>query len=149
MKLHDQLKMTLRTTKCYVFTELVTKRFSEKKNSPFMSLVNSLKFLRYHCLRFPVGRLKYPGETGNNGYVKFWGNKVHYGLGENCQLMEKNYKGACQEQETTGHWYFGSIGQITVAAGEIARFDIKPLAFKNLTIIVADCFSCTILSITL
>ena len=74
---------------------------------------------------------------------------MHYGLGENCQLMEKNYKGACKEQETTGHWYFGSIAQITVAAGEIARFDIKPLAFKNFTTIVADCFSCTILSITL
>ena len=74
---------------------------------------------------------------------------MHYGLGENCQLIEKNYEGACQEQETTGHWYFGPIAQITVAAVEIARFDIKPLAFENLTTIVADCFRCTILSITL
>jgi len=77
------------------------------------------------------------------------GDEVHYGLGENCQLMGKKDKGACQEQETTGHWYFGSIAQITVAAAEIARFDIKPLAFKNLTTIVADCFRCTILSIKL
>ena len=74
---------------------------------------------------------------------------MHYDLVENCQLMEKNYKGACQEQETTGHWYFGSIAQITVAAGYIARFDIKPLVFKTRTTHVADCFRCTILSITL
>ena len=24
---------------------------------------------------------------------------MHNGIGENCQLMEKNHKGACQEQE--------------------------------------------------
>ena len=52
----------------------------------------------------------------------------------------KKYKSACQEEEATGHGYFGSIAQVTVAAGVIACFDIKPLAFGNLTSIVADCF---------
>ena len=53
---------------------------------------------------------------------------------------KKKYKSACQEEEATGHWYFGSIAQVTVAAGVITRFDIKPLAFVNLTTIVAVCF---------
>ena len=55
-------------------------------------------------------------------------------------LTEKKYKSACQEEEATGHWYFGSIAQVTVAAGVITRFDIEPLPFENLTTIVADCF---------
>ena len=28
--------------------------------------------LRNYCLRCFLGRLSYPGETGNNGYTKFW-----------------------------------------------------------------------------
>ena len=35
-------------------------------------------------LRFVLERLLYPGDIGNNGYVKLCGvNKVHYGLCEN------------------------------------------------------------------
>ena len=30
------------------------------------------KILHNHCLRSLLGRLQYPGETGNNGYVTFW-----------------------------------------------------------------------------
>ena len=31
------------------------------------------KIVHNHCLRFPLPRLWYPREIGNNGYVKFWG----------------------------------------------------------------------------
>ena len=42
---------------------------------------------RDNCLRFLLGRLKYPGEIGNNSYAKFWAvNKVHYGVCENSEL---------------------------------------------------------------
>ena len=34
-----------------------------------------LKFLHNHCPLFLLGRLLYPAEIGNNGYVKFWCGK--------------------------------------------------------------------------
>ena len=46
------------------------------------------KILHNHYLRFLLGRVKYSGEIGNNGYaISFWEgkegiNKVHYGLRE-------------------------------------------------------------------
>ena len=46
--------------------------------------------LHNHCLRFLLGRLKYPGEIENNGYAKFWGvNKMYYGLFENGELQKE------------------------------------------------------------
>lgn len=46
-----------------------------------------LKILHNRCPRFLLGRLLYPGETGNNYCAKLWGaNKVHYGLSENGEF---------------------------------------------------------------
>jgi len=47
--------------------------------------------LHNYCLLFLPGQMYYPGEIGNNVYVKFWGvNKAHYCLGENVQYSECN-----------------------------------------------------------
>ena len=58
-----------------------------------MHLVPSAsKFLSNHCLGFLLGRLLYPGEIGNNGYVKLWGGgeqgAYNYCLGENGELSD-------------------------------------------------------------
>ena len=50
------------------------------------------KILHKHCLQFLLGRLQYPGEMKNKGYVKFWGvNMVHY---------------ACYGRCASGEWQF-------------------------------------------
>ena len=60
----------------------------------------------------------------------------------------KKYKSACQEKEATGHWYFGSIAQVTVAVGEITRFDSKPSVYKNIATGLAVCFRYAFLCIS-